>query len=266
MITLKRKSLLVCLTVLVSVLYYSCSSSDQKVNDHVAIIQKIYDDFATGNVEAVMAKLSPEIVWNEAENFPYADQNPYVGHEQVLNGVFARLGGEWEYWNLTGVKVIGMQGDQVLSTGRYQAKNKANDQIIDSQFAHHWTLKDGIVTQFQQYTDTKQASAVTENPLGMKAADGYDKMFVYDYGNGNVLDVMLKSNEEIYWKDANGKEETDKTTTIKLDDHSLLVSWTELNKSFITLYVNFNNGETSYFGRRANGEVWGRSGTLTLKK
>jgi len=266
MITLKRKLLLVCLTLLTSVLFYSCNSPDQKMNDNVAAIQKIYDDFATGNVEAVMAKLSPEIVWNEAENFPYGDQNPYVGHEQVVNGVFARLGGEWEYWNLTGIKINGMQGDQVLSTGRYQAKNKANGQTIDAQFAHHWTLKDGIVIQFQQYADTKQVSAVTENSLGMKAADAYDKMFVYDYGDGNVLDVMLKSNEEIYWKDAKGKEETDKTKTIKLNDHSVLVSWTELDKSYISLYVNFNNGATSYFGRMANGEVWGSSGTLALKK
>jgi len=44
--------------------------------------------------------MSPDIQWNEAENFVYADGNPYVGPDAVVNGVFARLGAEWEYWNL----------------------------------------------------------------------------------------------------------------------------------------------------------------------
>ena len=33
----------------------------------------------------------PEIVWNEAESIPYADRNPYVGPQQVAEGVFGRI-------------------------------------------------------------------------------------------------------------------------------------------------------------------------------
>jgi len=46
----------------------------------------------------------------------------------------------------------------VLGTGRYQAKYKKNGAVIDAQFAHVFTLKDGKVIKFQQYTDTKQVS------------------------------------------------------------------------------------------------------------
>jgi hypothetical protein len=36
--------------------------------------------------------MDPSIEWNEAENFIYADRNPYVGPQAVLEGVFTRLG------------------------------------------------------------------------------------------------------------------------------------------------------------------------------
>ncbi|WP_020567517.1 nuclear transport factor 2 family protein [Neolewinella persica] len=41
-------------------------------------------------------------------------------------------------------------------TLRYDAKRKSNGKLIDTQAAHLWTLKNGKVTAFQQYVDTKQ--------------------------------------------------------------------------------------------------------------
>jgi hypothetical protein len=51
--------------------------------ENVAVIQGIYDAFANGDVAGVLSRRSPDIVWNEAENFPYADGNPYTGPEAV---------------------------------------------------------------------------------------------------------------------------------------------------------------------------------------
>jgi ketosteroid isomerase-like protein len=48
----------------------------------------------------------------------------------------------------------------VLATGRYKAKHKKTGKKLNAQMAHVWTLKNGKVTKFQQYTDTKQASEV----------------------------------------------------------------------------------------------------------
>ena len=42
----------------------------------VALIRNLYEAFAKGDVPAVLAAMSPDIVWNEAENYPYADGNP----------------------------------------------------------------------------------------------------------------------------------------------------------------------------------------------
>jgi ketosteroid isomerase-like protein len=128
-------------------------------SDNVAVVDGLYNSFATGDVPSVLGLMDANIVWNEAENFPYSDQNPYVGPEAILNGVFARIGAEWEYWNLTDIQLHDMSNNMVLATLRYKAKHRTTGKMLDSQTAHLWTLKDGKITAFQQFTDTKQAAA-----------------------------------------------------------------------------------------------------------
>jgi len=128
----------------------------EKVLDNVAIIDQLYQAFAKGDIPGALANMDPAIVWNEAESFLYADRNPYVGPQAVVDGVFARIGAEWEYWNLTGIELHEMSNDKVLATLRYQAKYQKNGAEIDAQTAHFWTLKDGKITNFQQFTDTDQ--------------------------------------------------------------------------------------------------------------
>ncbi len=126
---------------------------------NVAVVDGLYQAFVKGDVPAVLAVMDAGIVWNEAEGFPYADQNPYIGPDAVLNGVFARIGAEWEYFNLTDIQLHDMSGNMVLATLRYKAKHKTTGKVIDSQTAHLWTLRDGKIVAFQQFTDTKQAAA-----------------------------------------------------------------------------------------------------------
>ena len=123
-------------------------------------IKKLYNAFGEGDVETVLAGFTEDIQWNEAENFIYSDGNPYVGGAAVAEGVFARLGGEWEYWNLENINFHNVDSNMVLVTGRYNALNKASGKELDAQFAHLWTLRDSLASSFQQYTDTKQAAEV----------------------------------------------------------------------------------------------------------
>ena len=123
--------------------------------DNVSIIEGAYNAFAAGDVESVLAKFDANIVWNEAENFPYADGNPYIGGDAIVQGVFARIGEEWDGFHISGLKLHEMSKNMVLATGRYQGTYKKNGASMDVQMAHLWTLKDGKIVAFQQYTDTK---------------------------------------------------------------------------------------------------------------
>ena len=127
---------------------------------NVELIRAIYAAFETGDVAGVIARMSPGLVWNEAENFPYADGNPYRGPEAILSGVFGRLGGDWNGFAAVPREFLDA-GDTVVVLGRYCGTFKASGKAIDAQFAHVWRVDDGKAVAFQQYTDTLQAARAT---------------------------------------------------------------------------------------------------------
>lgn len=124
---------------------------------NIEIINSLYKAFSTGDMPTVLRLMHPAIEWNEAESNSLADGNPYMGPDAVLEGVFARLGAEHEYFGLKDVKVHGMSENKILATLRYDAKVKATGKAYNAQAAHLWTLDDkGKITAFQQYVDTKK--------------------------------------------------------------------------------------------------------------
>ena len=128
--------------------------------ENVALVRGIYDAFAAGDVPAVLGAMSPDIVWNEAENFPLADRNPYVGPNAILEGVFARLAADWDGFAV-GVDELLDAGDAVVALGRYRGTNRATGRAIDAQLVHIWRIEDGKAKVFQQLTDTLQVGRAT---------------------------------------------------------------------------------------------------------
>jgi ketosteroid isomerase-like protein len=129
--------------------------------ENVALVQGIYAGLRAGDVPGVVARMSPDIVWNEAENFPYADRNPYLGPEAILTGVFARLGTEWEGFAAIADEFLDA-GDTVVVLGRYQGTYLSTGRTLDAQLVHVWRIEDGKAVAFQQYTDTLQVARITE--------------------------------------------------------------------------------------------------------
>ena len=120
---------------------------------NIQLIQAIYDAFAAGDVPGVLGRMSPDIVWNEADNFPYADGNPYIGPQAVLQGVFARCIGEWDGFAVQ-IDAMHDAGDTVIATGRYLGTCKATGRAQHTQMAHVWTVRNQQIVRFQQYADT----------------------------------------------------------------------------------------------------------------
>lgn len=119
------------------------------------LVQSLYDAFAQGDAGTVLGAMHPEVDWNEAEGSPYADNNPYTGPQRVGEGVFGRLMGDWDNFAVKPERLVA-EGDTVVSLGRYTGTHKGNGRPLNAQFAHVWTIEDGKVTRFQQYTDTAQ--------------------------------------------------------------------------------------------------------------
>lgn len=122
---------------------------------NVAVIRGLYDSFSRGDVPAVLGQMDPQVEWNEAENFIYADGNPYVGPQAVLAGVFLRLATDWEAFTVTPAEFLDA-GDQVVVLGTYAGTHKRTGRAVRAQLAHVWSLQGRKIVRFQQYTDTKQ--------------------------------------------------------------------------------------------------------------
>jgi hypothetical protein len=97
-------------------------------------------------------------------------------------------------------------------------------------------------------------AAVAAAPLGLTVEQAYGDTLRYDYGTTASglhfhLDVIFRPEEVEWWELwEGGINETDPTRSVRLDEHRLLASWPEENGWFITLYADFQAGQTSFCG------------------
>lgn len=149
----------------VSLLLFGCATTPPTATSPATVsnaqmVRSLYDAFGRGDVPTVLAAFDPNIVWVEAENSTYADHNPYRGPQGVAQGVFTRIGQDWNNFRLNIDQVVD-GGDDVVVLGRYTASNKGTGQPLNAQFAHVWKVRNGKIVSFQQYTDTAQYARVT---------------------------------------------------------------------------------------------------------
>ena len=116
-------------------------------------------------MDTFAALMAPDITWFEAEGNPYADLNPYIGPEAVMTGLFGRLVSDWDDFSATPHEFV-VEGDRVVVFGRYNETWKATGETIDIPFVHSWTVEDGRLVAFQQYTDTAALVATMTGPAG----------------------------------------------------------------------------------------------------
>ncbi len=115
------------------------------------IIKGLYDSFATGNIPGVLGAMDENIAWTEAEGFIYG--GTYTGPNAVLENVFMKFGTEWDGFSAVPDQIVD-GGDIVVGLGTYSGKYLKTGKSVTVPFAHAWTLRDGKIIKFTQYTDT----------------------------------------------------------------------------------------------------------------
>lgn len=114
-------------------------------------IKSVYDAFSKGDIPSVLDVLSRDIEWTEAEGFPYG--GTYCGTKAVLEGVFMRLGSEWNGFAAVPDEFID-GGDTIVALGKYSGTYKRTNKSFRAEFAHVWKLREGKAVRFVQYVDT----------------------------------------------------------------------------------------------------------------
>jgi ketosteroid isomerase-like protein len=106
-------------------------------------------------MEEMLSYLDPKVEWNAAENFIYSDQSPYIGHEALKTGVYARLAEDWSEFSVTADEILGA-GPLVIARGRFRGVFRANGASVNAQFVQVFQFEGDKVVKVQMYTDTAQ--------------------------------------------------------------------------------------------------------------
>ena len=96
-------------------------------------VQGLYAAFAKGDVPAVLGFLEANIAWTEAEGFPYG--GTYNGPNAVLEGVFMRLGSEWDGFAAVPDEFIDA-GNTIVVLGQDSGVYKVTRKSFKANFAH----------------------------------------------------------------------------------------------------------------------------------
>ncbi|TDG11372.1 nuclear transport factor 2 family protein [Seongchinamella unica] len=117
----------------------------------IDVVRGVYEGFGNGDIPAVLELLADDCSWTEAAGGPYG--GVYVGPQAILDGVFMKLGDDWNGFTAMPQDFVA-DGDRVVVLGEYSGSYKATGRSFRSPFAHAWTVKDGKAVRFQQYVDT----------------------------------------------------------------------------------------------------------------
>jgi uncharacterized protein len=128
-----------------------------------AIVQQAYNNFKTGNIEALLNLMSTDVTWEvpEMENVPFGGKK--IGREGVAR-FFRILGESQESLRFEPNEFIA-EGDKVASLGNYEWRVKANGRNFGGDFAHVFTILDGKIVAFHEYTDTAAAAAAYQKAM-----------------------------------------------------------------------------------------------------
>jgi ketosteroid isomerase-like protein len=125
--------------------------------DNVRLVQEGYADFSRGDIPALLGKFAADIQWV----IPGAKNNPLAGTYKGYSGVaefFKRLSDLTELTMFEPQQFVA-QGDTVVVLGREMGRVKATGRTFEASWAMAFTVLNGKITRFQEYTDTVNIEA-----------------------------------------------------------------------------------------------------------
>ena len=124
--------------------------------ENISIAQQAYANFQSGDIAALLGLLTDDIQWQlpEIENIPFTGKRQ--GPEQVA-GFFSSLAELQDVLEFT-PQTFTAQDDRVVVQGRYRWRVKATGREYAADWAHVFTIRDGKVARFHEYTDSAAAA------------------------------------------------------------------------------------------------------------
>ena len=128
------------------------SSTSIAVSPNVQIIQDAYANFLKGNVAAIAAACTEDVVWGSYKNPEVPFSGMYYGKEGVLE-FFKTLSENIDYTSFE-PKEFFSDGDSVFVLGSEEGMVKTTGSKYGDEWCMHFRLKDGKIKYFFAFVDT----------------------------------------------------------------------------------------------------------------
>ena len=131
--------------------------------DNIAVVQKAYNNFKTGDIEGLVNLCTENITWQltEVEGVPFTGKRN--GRASVKE-FFATVERDQDVIEFEPREFIA-QGDKVISLGDYKWRVKDTGREFASDFAHVFTVRDGKIVAFREYFDTAAVAAAYQKAM-----------------------------------------------------------------------------------------------------
>lgn len=118
----------------------------------VDLVQRSYAAFAQKDLDGVLADMSSEIEWHQAQGLPHGGL--YRGIDEVRRNVFEPLDADWWSEFTAEPDEFLDAGEQVVVLGRYRGIAKGTCKQLDVPFVHVWRVVGDKAVRFRQFLDT----------------------------------------------------------------------------------------------------------------
>ena len=120
--------------------------------ESLQIVKDGYAAFGRGDLQGLLELMAEDVEWiTPGSGLPLS--GTYRGRDGVAT-FFQKLGAETEILEFQPREFVA-DGDRVLVVGWERAKLKATNRVVELDWVMSFTVSDGKVSRFREYTDTK---------------------------------------------------------------------------------------------------------------
>ena len=117
------------------------------------MIRSSYAAMNRGEVEAALAALHPDAVWNESPELPGADR--FQGREEIERFLRGFLE-QWETFHQEVTSVI-VERERALAMITLTAIGRESGAQVRARYAHLWTMCEGLGVEVDAFYDVEKA-------------------------------------------------------------------------------------------------------------
>lgn len=118
---------------------------------NLEILKSTYEGTVEEKLNSLQNHLDPNVVWKEAEGFPYA--GTYIGFNEVIN-LFNHLGNDWINYKIE-LEDFVVDEDKIVAYGTYSGIYKKTNKAFEARVAHLFKFKNSKIISYEQFVDSQ---------------------------------------------------------------------------------------------------------------